>query len=152
MERTNRTLKDLLRMYVSDKQTTWDEYLFQVVYAYNNAIHSSTGLSPHSVIYGNRSRTVGDSVFNVQPLKWLGPLKLVKQTSLSSRPHQRSLKTVVFDFDAYYACWESISCTKMSLLLVTRISSIYSELQTTSKDNNDPRPPKLSLSNRRGMI
>ena len=35
-ERVNRVLEDMLRMYVNDKQTNWNEYLPLVEFAYNN--------------------------------------------------------------------------------------------------------------------
>ncbi|MCO5555239.1 hypothetical protein L7F22_008783 [Adiantum nelumboides] len=51
-ETVNSTVLDLLKCYVSDKQTEWEKYLPLVEFAYNNTIHSSTGKAPFQVIYG----------------------------------------------------------------------------------------------------
>src|SRR4051812_49105804 len=45
-ERTNRTLEQILRNYVSYKQDNWDQCLTMAEFAYNNAQQSSTKLSP----------------------------------------------------------------------------------------------------------
>ncbi len=51
-EVTNSTVLDLLKCYVSDRQTDWEKFLPLVEFAYNNTIHSSTGKAPFEVIYG----------------------------------------------------------------------------------------------------
>ncbi|MCO5564194.1 hypothetical protein L7F22_017852 [Adiantum nelumboides] len=52
-EIVNSTVLDLLKCYVSDKQTEWEKYLPLVEFAYNNTIHSSTRKAPFEVIYGH---------------------------------------------------------------------------------------------------
>ncbi|MCO5571806.1 hypothetical protein L7F22_025554 [Adiantum nelumboides] len=51
-EIANSTILDLLKSYVSERQTDWEKYLPLVEYAYNNAVHSTTGLAPFEIIYG----------------------------------------------------------------------------------------------------
>src|SRR5579883_567771 len=46
MERMNRTLEDILRIYATYKQDNWDEYLPAAEFAYNNAKQASTGFTP----------------------------------------------------------------------------------------------------------
>ena len=41
MERMNRTLEDILRIYVTYKQDNWDEYLPAAEFTYNNAKQAS---------------------------------------------------------------------------------------------------------------
>ena len=45
-ERANRTLEDMLRAYVSYRQTDWDKHLTAAEIAYNNSVQASTGFSP----------------------------------------------------------------------------------------------------------
>jgi hypothetical protein len=45
-ERANRTLEDMLRAYVSYRQTDWDQHLVAAEIAYNNSVQASTGYSP----------------------------------------------------------------------------------------------------------
>ncbi|MCO5612452.1 hypothetical protein L7F22_066719 [Adiantum nelumboides] len=51
-ERVNQILEDMLRAYVSDRQTDWDTYLPLLEFAYNNRPHRVTGLSPFEMNYG----------------------------------------------------------------------------------------------------
>jgi hypothetical protein len=51
-ERTNRTLEQILRNYVSYKQDDWDQHLTMAEFAYNNSKQASTSLSPFYLNYG----------------------------------------------------------------------------------------------------
>ena len=52
VERQNRTLVNMLRVYCSRYMTDWDKYLPQVVGAYNRTQHSTTGISPLMIMTG----------------------------------------------------------------------------------------------------
>ena len=51
-ERANRTLEDILRHYVSNKQDDWDEHLTAAEIAVNNSVQASTGFTPYFLNYG----------------------------------------------------------------------------------------------------
>ena len=51
-------LEDMLRMYVIDKPTKWEDYLHLVEFAYNNEQQESLGMSPYEALYGRRCRTL----------------------------------------------------------------------------------------------
>ena len=51
VERFNRSLLQLLRTYI-DKQSDWEQHLPLALYAYRTATHSSTGISPHLLMFG----------------------------------------------------------------------------------------------------
>ena len=53
VERQNRTLVSMLRVYCSRYMTDWDRYLPQVMGAYNSTQHSNTGVSPHMMLTGH---------------------------------------------------------------------------------------------------
>ena len=53
VERQNRTLVSMLRVYCSRYMTDWDIYLPQVMGAYNSTQHSTTGVSPHMMLTGH---------------------------------------------------------------------------------------------------
>ena len=61
IERVNQVLEDMLRMYVMDRQTHWEDYLYLVEFSYNNRYHSSIGMAPFQALYGHLCRT---------PLSW----------------------------------------------------------------------------------
>jgi hypothetical protein len=51
-ERTNRTMEDVLRHFVSPRQDDWDLWLPLVEFAINNAVQESTGFTPFFLNYG----------------------------------------------------------------------------------------------------
>ena len=51
-ERVNQVLEDMLRAYVSKKQSDWESYLPIIKFGYNSAKHVSTGFSPFMLMYG----------------------------------------------------------------------------------------------------
>eukprot|EP00253_Pinus_taeda_P012179 PITA_12179 len=63
-ERVNQIVEDMLRAYVMQQPTRWEEYLHLVEFAYNNGYHTSTQMSPFEVMYGRKCRT---------PSSWGGP-------------------------------------------------------------------------------
>ncbi|CAG5079615.1 Similar to K02A2.6: Uncharacterized protein K02A2.6 (Caenorhabditis elegans) [Cotesia congregata] len=52
VERVNRNLKIMIRSYLIKKQNIWDQYLFELKYAYNTSIHSSLNVSPAYLNFG----------------------------------------------------------------------------------------------------
>ena len=56
-ELVNQVLEDMLRAYVSKRQTNWEEYLPILEFAYNSAKHVSTGFSPFMLMYGFQPRS-----------------------------------------------------------------------------------------------
>ena len=48
----------MLRMYVMDKPTKWEDYLDLVEFAYNNGQQASLGMSLYEALYGRRCRTL----------------------------------------------------------------------------------------------
>lgn len=55
LERTHGTIKDLLRTYMADNETEWDQNLNLVCLAFNTAVHESTGLTPFEMTFGRKA-------------------------------------------------------------------------------------------------
>jgi hypothetical protein len=56
-ERNNRTLEQMLRIFVNYKQNDWDQYLAAAEFAYNNSKQASTGASPFYLTSGQNPLT-----------------------------------------------------------------------------------------------
>ena len=52
VERVNQTIKTMIKQYINTSQKTWDVYLSETTFAYNTAIHDSTGYSPAYLNFG----------------------------------------------------------------------------------------------------
>ena len=61
-------LEDMLRMYVMDIPTKWEDYLHLVEFAYNNGQQASLGMIPYEALYGRKCRT---------PVTWDNPVNKI---------------------------------------------------------------------------
>lgn len=59
-ERLNKTITDMLSMYVAIDHKDWDNILPYVTFAYNTAIQESTGFTPFRLLYGRDVTTMLD--------------------------------------------------------------------------------------------
>jgi hypothetical protein len=66
-ERTNRTLEEMLRPYVSPSQDGWDLKLPCAEFAVNNATTAATGFSPFYLNYGRHPRGPATGVMDTNP-------------------------------------------------------------------------------------
>jgi hypothetical protein len=57
IERVNRVIEDMLRMYVMDKPSKWEDYLHLVEFTYNNGYQASLKMSPFEALYGKKCNT-----------------------------------------------------------------------------------------------
>ena len=55
VEHFNRSLLQKLRAYVQQNQD-WEQYLLLVLYAYQTAVHASTGVSPFKMMLGRQGQ------------------------------------------------------------------------------------------------
>ena len=56
VERFNKTLVNMLAIYVKDCPNRWDEYVKFACMAYNSSVHSTTGFSPFRMRFGEEMR------------------------------------------------------------------------------------------------
>jgi hypothetical protein len=64
-ERTNRTFEVMIRHFVAGRLTSWVDFLPNLEFAYNAAIHSSTGKSPFALNYLYLPQSPLDAVLGV---------------------------------------------------------------------------------------
>ena len=61
-ERFNRTLQAMLRCFVDDNQSNWDELLPYLSFAYNTSVHAVTNLTPYEILFGRPPKVPLDLV------------------------------------------------------------------------------------------
>ncbi|UYV68116.1 hypothetical protein LAZ67_5003095 [Cordylochernes scorpioides] len=66
-ERLNKTLTDMISMYVDVDQKNWDNILPYVTFAYNTARQETTGYSPFFLVHSREVETPLDSILPYQP-------------------------------------------------------------------------------------
>lgn len=52
VERAHKTLNAYLRAFTFKNRDNWDDLLKYAAFAYNNTVHSTTGFTPHELLYG----------------------------------------------------------------------------------------------------
>ena len=62
VERFNRTLLAMLAMFVSQEHDNWDDLLPFMMLAYNTTVHTSTGFTPHRLVFGEECNLPGNLV------------------------------------------------------------------------------------------
>jgi transposase InsO family protein len=66
-ERFNKTLADMLSMYVDIDHKDWDSFLPFVTFAYNTAKQDTTGFTPFFLLHGREAETTMDTMFPFYP-------------------------------------------------------------------------------------
>lgn len=74
VERFNKTLKSMLRKFVNDSGSDWDQWLPFLLFAYREVPQASTGFSPFQLLYGHPVR---------------GPMDVLKEAWECPRPQKQ---------------------------------------------------------------
>jgi hypothetical protein len=89
-ERTNQILEYILRMYVMDRPSRWEEYLYLVEFSYNKHYQASKKVSPFEILYGIKCNTLV-SWSNLVNRLMIG-LDMLKYMELTVNKVQQNLK------------------------------------------------------------
>lgn len=79
VERFNKTLKSMLRKFVNDSGSDWNQWLPFLLFAYREVPQASTGFSPFQLLYGHSVRGPMD----VLKEAWEGPMPQQQCSELS---------------------------------------------------------------------
>lgn len=79
VERNHRTLNAYLRAFTSKKDGNWDDKLPYFTFAYNNSIHSTTGLTPHELAHGFKIKIPNSLLSDTTPYSYSEYAQDIKQ-------------------------------------------------------------------------
>ena len=79
VERVNQTLADIIARYVSKDPTKWSDFLPTATFAYNTAVHSSTGYSPFYLMYGREATEPQDMIKPFRNRNMTEPIMIFSQ-------------------------------------------------------------------------
>src|SRR6185437_506791 len=88
VESLNKTLKTMLKLYVNEAHTNWDEQLPWVLFAYNTSYHSLYQETPYYMNFGHEPRTFVDIILN-------------RDTDTQANRHQYSVELAQRLFDIH---------------------------------------------------
>jgi hypothetical protein len=74
VERMNKTMKQILTMYVDDANTNWDEYLQAAISAYNTSPQASSKFSPYEANFGRCPVVLADVMLAAEVMQQAGGL------------------------------------------------------------------------------
>ena len=66
-ERVNNTLEEALRIFVQGQPRTWPQWLGMFEFAYNSSRHSTTGVAPFQLLYGEIPHTPASLIHGPLP-------------------------------------------------------------------------------------
>jgi hypothetical protein len=66
-ERFNETLMNMLGTLEEDRKSNWRAHVPALVHAYNSTPHSSTGYTPHFLMFGRHPRLAIDAFLGIEP-------------------------------------------------------------------------------------
>jgi hypothetical protein len=89
-------IEDMLRMYVMDKPSKWEDYFILVEFSYNNGYQASLNMIPFETLYGRKcnmpvsSKNPIDHAVVRPDLLWEMEEKMVKINLNTSQDRQKS--------------------------------------------------------------
>ena len=87
VERTNRSLIQMLSIFVNQNRNDWNDHLPFLLMAYRSTVHDSTGYSPHKMIFGRTLLCPVDLISELSFKNWESkcPVKYVEWVKESIR-------------------------------------------------------------------
>ena len=99
VDRFNRTLANMLAMYVSKNQKDWDLWLEQVLLAYRTSIHESTGTTPFPYYMEGKPDFQLTCVLRLRPKRKVLPATITMPPNIRTDwPHPSSLHRKSYSF------------------------------------------------------
>ncbi|KAM7293325.1 DDE-type integrase/transposase/recombinase [Ixodes scapularis] len=165
-ERLNKTIADMISMYVDVEHKTWDEVLPYVTFAYNTAVQETTGFTPFQLVHGRKVTTMLDAMLPHEPsdnesddaqavaqraeeVRQLARLMIQDQQRVDAGRYNLRRRDVHFQPGDRVWVWTPIRRRGLSEKLLKRYFLPYKVLRRLGELNHEVMPDGTRTSSRR---
>lgn len=165
-ERLNKTIADMLSMYVDVQHKTWDQVLPYVTFAYNTAIQETTRFTPFRLVYGREVQTTLDAMLphdtdasltsdaeqltqHAEEARQLARIHITKQQSTDARRYNLRHRQVEYQPGDQVWVWTPIRRQGLSEKLLSRYFGPYKVIRRVSEVNYEVIPDGAASPRRR---
>ncbi|KAM7297650.1 uncharacterized protein ISCGN_022801 [Ixodes scapularis] len=165
-ERLNKTIADMISMYVDVEHKTWDEVLPYVTFAYNTAVQETTGVTPFQLVHGRKVTTMLDAMLPHEPaddgsddaqvvaqraeeVRQLARLRIQAQQRVDTGRYNLRRRDVHFQPGDRVWVWTPIRRRGLSEKLLKRYFGPYKVLRRLGDLNYEVMPDGTRTSSRR---
>lgn len=164
-ERLNKTLADMMSMYIDVDHKNWDEILPYVTFAYNTARQETTRVTPFSLVYGREVTTLLDAMLphecgdhetgaeeftqRAEEARQLARLRIQAQQNYDARHYNLRHRPVTYNVGDQVWVWTPIRRRGLSEKLLRRYFGPYTVLRRISDVNYEVVPDSPYCSKRR---
>lgn len=165
-ERLNKTIADMLSMYVATDHKNWDELLPYVTFAYNTALQETTGFPPFRLVYGRDVVTMLDVMLlptssdttapdtdafvqRAEAARHLARQRILSRQSQDARRYNIRHRVVTYKPGDLVWIWTPIRLRGRSEKLLRRYFGPYIVLHRISQVNYEVVPAESSHQSRR---
>ncbi|KAM7285125.1 DDE-type integrase/transposase/recombinase [Ixodes scapularis] len=143
-ERLNKTIADMISMYVDVEHKTWDEVLPYVTFAYNTAVQETTGFTPFQLVHGRK--VVAQ---RAEEVRQLARLLIQDQQRVDAGRYNLRRRDVHFQPGDRVWVWTPIRRRGLSEKLLKRYFGPYKVLRRLGELNYEVMPDGTRTSSRR---
>ena len=164
-ERLNKTIADMLAMYVDVEHKTWDAILPYVTFAYNTAVQETTHMAPFNLVYGRKPATTLDAMLpdvsdeenldvatylqRAEEGRQLARLRIKNQQRTDSRHYNLRRRYVEYQPGDRVWVWTPIRRRGLSEKLLRRYFGPYKIIRRIGALDYEVVPDGISQSQRR---
>ena len=114
VESANRSIKNMISSYISDKQDDWDEHISLLILAYRFFVHETTGVSPAMMMFGKKLTLPVDMTLG----------KPIREDRLCATEHPYQLEQKLLDIHDFAGKHLNISSESMKRRYDVKIHKI----------------------------
>lgn len=165
-ERLNKTIADMISMYVNDDHTNWDEVLPYVIFAYNTAPQETTGFTPFRLVHGREVTTMLDAMLlpsgtealtpsaeeftrRAEAARDLARCRILERQKIDARRYNNRHREMIYQSGDQVWVWSPVRFRGRSEKLLRRYFGPYKVVRQLSKVTYQVLPEGTVRSRRR---